>query len=50
MPHWSDFLTDLQVSLGAPETAAQIVSFGIGGFILVNFALILALLLIWIQS
>ena len=48
MSGWHDFLTQLQIDLGAPELGAQILSHGIGAFILVNAALILALLLIWI--
>ena len=48
MWNWSDWLTDLQVGLGAPEAAARFVSYFIGAFILVNVALLTALLLIWI--
>lgn len=46
--NWAQALTDLQVRLGAPETAAWGVTYFIGAFILVNAALVLALLLIWI--
>lgn len=45
---WSDALTRLQTSLGAPETAARGVAYFLGAFILANAALVLALLLIWI--
>jgi NADH-quinone oxidoreductase subunit H len=48
MWEWSDALTQLQVNLGAPEGPARLVSYGVGAFILVNGALVLALLLIWI--
>lgn len=48
MWNWSDWLTELQVGLGAPEAAARFVSYFIGAFILVNGALLIALLLIWI--
>lgn len=48
MWEWSEWLTQLQVSLGAPEAAARFVTFFLGAFILVNGALVLALLLIWI--
>lgn len=48
MWNWNDWLTNLQVSLGAPEPAARFVSMFVGAFILVNAALLLALLLIWI--
>jgi NADH-quinone oxidoreductase subunit H len=48
MWEWSDALTQLQVNLGAPEGPARLVSYGIGAFILVNGALVTALMLIWI--
>ena len=48
MWEWSEWLTQLQVSLGAPEELARIVTYGIGAFILVNAGLITALILIWI--
>lgn len=48
MWEWSEWLTQLQVSLGAPEAAARFVTYFLGAFILVNAALVLALLLIWI--
>ena len=49
--NWSDALIQLQMKLGAPEDMLQIVAgitYFIGAFILVNGALVLALLLIWI--
>lgn len=46
--NWAEWVTQLQVSLGAPETAAWFVTYFIGAFIMANAALILALLLIWI--
>ncbi len=48
MWEWSEWLTQLQVNLGAPEAAARFVTYFLGAFILVNGALVLALLLIWI--
>ncbi len=45
MWEWSEWLTQLQVSLGAPEAAARFVTYFLGAFILVNGALLLALLL-----
>ena len=48
MWEWSEWLTQLQVSLGAPEAAARIVTYSIGAFILVNAGLLTALVLIWI--
>jgi NADH-quinone oxidoreductase subunit H len=46
--NWAQALTDLQVRLGAPETAAWGVTYFIGAFLVVNLSLVLALLLIWI--
>ncbi len=49
--NWSDVLIDLQMRLGAPEELRWLVegiTYFIGGFILINLALVLALLLIWI--
>ena len=45
---WSDKLTELQVSLGAPEVAARGVAYFIGAFVVAFISLNLALLLIWI--
>ena len=45
---WSDKLTELQVSLGAPEMAARGVAYFIGAFVVAFISLNLALLLIWI--
>ena len=48
---WADSLVQLQFRLGAPEWAAPLVwgvTYFIGALILANFALVLALLLIWI--
>jgi NADH-quinone oxidoreductase subunit H len=46
--NWAQALTDLQVSLGAPETAAWAVTYIIGALVLGIAALNLALLLIWV--
>lgn len=49
--YWADWLVQLQFRLGAPEWAAPLVwgvTYFIGAFILVNLALVLALVLIWI--
>ncbi len=46
--NWAQALTDLQVELGAPETAAWIVSYLVGATVLVIAALTLALFIIWI--
>ena len=48
MWEWSDWLTQLQVNLGAPEGAARFVSYFIGALFLVILALNTALILIWI--
>lgn len=48
MWNWSDALTQFQVSLGAPEVAARLVSYIVGAFVLVLGALTLALFLIWV--
>jgi len=47
MSGWHEALTQLQIDLGAPEIGARILSSGLGAFILVNAAMILALMLIW---
>lgn len=46
--NWAQALTDLQMSLGAPEGAAWFVTYFIGAFILVNALLVLAMFLIWL--
>jgi NADH-quinone oxidoreductase subunit H len=49
--NWSDVLINLQMRLGAPESFRWLVegiTYFIGAFLLVNGALVLALLLIWI--
>jgi NADH-quinone oxidoreductase subunit H len=46
--NWAQALTDLQVSLGAPETAAWAVTYLLGAVILASAALTLALFLIWV--
>jgi NADH-quinone oxidoreductase subunit H len=48
MWEWSDWLTQLQVNLGAPEGAARFVAYFIGALFLVIMALNTALILIWI--
>jgi len=48
MWEWSDALTQLQMSLGAPEAAARFISYVIGAFVLAIGSLTLALVLIWI--
>lgn len=48
MWEWSDWLTQLQMNLGAPEGAARFVSYFIGALFLVIMALNTALILIWI--
>lgn len=46
--NWAQALTDLQVSLGAPESAAWAVSYIVGALILGIASLTLALFLIWL--
>lgn len=46
--NWAQALTDLQVRLGAPETAARAVTYLVGAVILASAALTLALFLIWV--
>ena len=51
MMTWSDILTDVQMRLGAPpelEPLARAIAYFIGAFMLVNGALVLALILIWV--
>ncbi len=48
MWEWSDWLTQLQVNLGAPEGPARFVAYFIGALFLVIMALNTALILIWI--
>ncbi|MBI3960777.1 MAG: NADH-quinone oxidoreductase subunit H [Chloroflexi bacterium] len=45
---WSDGIVGLLTGLGLPEMLALGIAYGIGAFILVNFGMISALLLIWI--
>ena len=45
---WSDGLVGLLTGLGLPDMLALGIAYGIGAFILVNFGMISALLLIWI--
>ena len=46
--NWAQALTDLQVSLGAPETAAWAVTYTLGALLVAIFSLTLALFLIWV--
>lgn len=45
---WSDGIVGLLTGLGLPEMLALGIAYGIGAFILVNFGMVSALLLIWI--
>jgi NADH-quinone oxidoreductase subunit H len=45
---WSDGLAGLLTGLGLPDMLALGIAYGIGAFILVNFGMVSALLLIWI--
>lgn len=45
---WSDGIVGLLTGLGLPEMVAIGIAYGLGAFILVNFGMISALLLIWI--
>ena len=45
---WSDGIVGLLTGLGLPDMLALGIAYGIGAFILVNFGMISALLLIWI--
>ncbi len=47
-PTWSDGLAGLLTGLGLPDMLALGIAYGIGAFILVNFGMVSALLLIWI--
>ena len=48
MWEWSEWLTDLQVGLGAPEAAARGVAYFIGALILASASLVMALVLVHI--
>jgi hypothetical protein len=51
--NWSDTLIQLQYDLGAPQELSWLVegiTFFVGAFVLANAALVLALLLIWIDA
>lgn len=46
--NWAQALTDLQVNLGAPASAAWIVSYVVGAVVIASLSLLLALFLIWL--
>lgn len=46
--NWAQALTDLQMGLGAPETAAWIVTYAVGALVLAVGSLTIAIFLIWV--